>query len=223
MEIPDRAGVMILGGCNLFPQALFPLFIFEPRYRSMLAETLETNRMFCLAMQKPGVTRETPCTVAGLGLVRASVLNENGTSHLILQGLVRVRLKKAVRYKPYRQHLIEPLVAPAHDSLIVDALVARTLELVEARLGLGTKLPLAMLQQLAGGPAQQTVDIEACIRALRQITDPGALADFVATMLLSDGLARQVILQTVEIEERLKHLVHFLMGEIVRVQKSSPR
>ena len=38
MEIPDRAGVMILGECNLFPQALLPLFIFEPRYRTMLAE-----------------------------------------------------------------------------------------------------------------------------------------------------------------------------------------
>ena len=151
MEIPDRAGVMILGESNLFPQAIFPLFIFEPRYRILLAESLESHRMFCLAMQKPGAARETPCTVAGLGLVRASVLNENGTSNLVLQGLVRVKLGKAVRYKPYRQHLIEPLEAEPSDSLVVDALVARVLELVETRLRLGTRLPLALLQQLAGG------------------------------------------------------------------------
>ena len=50
MEIPDRAGVMILGERNLFPQAILPLFIFEPRYRAMLAESLESHRMFCLAM-----------------------------------------------------------------------------------------------------------------------------------------------------------------------------
>jgi ATP-dependent Lon protease len=220
MEIPDRAGVMILGECNLFPQALLPLFIFEPRYRVMLAEALETDRMFCLAMQKPGVSRETPCEIAGLGLVRASVLNENGTSNLILQGLTRVRLGKAVRYKPYRQHIIEPVDEDPKESLAVDALVARTLELVGTRLRLGTKLPLALLQQLAGGAeVKGPVKVEDCIRSLRRIEDPGALADLVATMLLADGVTRQIILQTVGIEERLKHLVHFLMGEIARAKK----
>ncbi|HTH47925.1 MAG TPA: LON peptidase substrate-binding domain-containing protein [Candidatus Limnocylindria bacterium] len=222
MEIPDRTGVMILGGCNLFPQALFPLFIFEPRYRTMLADSLDSHRMFCLAMQKPGVSRETPCQIAGLGLVRASVLNENGTSNLILQGLIRVRLGKAVQYKPYRKHLIEPLEIETPDSLVVDALVARVLELVEARLQLGTRLPLALLQQLAGGVVKDKLDVAACIRTLRKIEDAGALTDFVATMLLTDGLARQVILQTVDVEERLKHLVHFLVGEIARAEKSSP-
>ena len=222
MEIPDRTGVMILGGCNLFPQSLFPLFIFEPRYRTMLAEALDTHRMFCLAMQKPGVARETPCRIAGLGLVRASVLNENGTSNLVLQGLIRVRLGKAVQYKPYRKHLIEPLETEVPDSLVVDALVARVLELVEARLRLGTRLPLALLQQLAGGVTKDKLDVAACLKTLRHIEDPGALADFVATMLLTDGLARQVILQSVDIEERLKHLVHFLLGEIARAEKSSP-
>ncbi len=221
MEIPDRTGVMILGGCNLFPQSLFPLFIFEPRYRTMLAEALHTDRMFCLAMQKPGVSRETPCQVAGLGLVRASVLNENGTSNLVLQGLIRVRLGKAVQYKPYRKHLIEPLESEAPDSLVVDALVARVLDLVEARLQLGTRLPLALLQQLAGGVTKDKLDVAACLKTLRSIEDPGALADFVATMLLTDGLARQVILQSVDIEERLKHLVHFMLGEIARAEKSS--
>ncbi len=221
MEIPDRTGVMILGGCNLFPQSLFPLFIFEPRYRTMLAEALDTDRMFCLAMQKPGVSRETPCQVAGLGLVRASVLNENGTSNLVLQGLIRVRLGKAVQYKPYRKHLIEPLESEVPDSLVVDALVARVLDLVEARLQLGTRLPLALLQQLAGGVTKDKLDVAACLKTLRSIEDPGALADFVATMLLTAGLARQVILQSVDIEERLKHLVHFMLGEIARAEKSS--
>lgn len=219
MEIPDRAGVMILGECNLFPQALLPLFIFEPRYRAMLAESLETHRMFCLAMQKPGVARETPCEIAGLGLVRASVLNENGTSNLILQGLTRVRLGKAVRYKPYRQHILEPIEDDPSESLVVDALVARLLELVGSRLRLGTKLPLALLQQLAGGEAKGSVRVEDCLASLRQIEDAGVLTDLVATMLLPDGVKRQIILQTVPLEERLQHLVHFLMGEIARAPK----
>ncbi|MEY2788462.1 MAG: hypothetical protein RLZZ34_1605 [Verrucomicrobiota bacterium] len=84
MLIPDRMGVMILGEASLFPQAMMPLFIFEPRYREMLAESLESHRMFCLAMQRTGAKRESPCRIATLGLVRASVRNPNGTSNLVL-------------------------------------------------------------------------------------------------------------------------------------------
>ena len=89
MEIPDRAGVMVLSGACLFPQALLPLFIFEPRYRQMLAASLDGHRMFVIAMARPGSTRETPLPVAGLGLVRASVENDDGTSNLVVQGLSR--------------------------------------------------------------------------------------------------------------------------------------
>jgi len=47
-----------------FSQALLPLYIFEPRYRKMLADALHSDRMFAIAMQKPGNTRETPSPVA---------------------------------------------------------------------------------------------------------------------------------------------------------------
>src|SRR6266404_9564053 len=96
MEIPTRVPVMTLPASlpasTLFPQALLPLYIFEPRYRKMLADALRSDRMFSVAMQKPGRTREAPSPVAGLGLIRVSVGHNDGSSHLILQGLVRVEL-----------------------------------------------------------------------------------------------------------------------------------
>src|SRR5215471_18893756 len=66
MKIPREVPVMTLPNATLFPQALLPLYIFEPRYRQMLAEALHTNRMFSVAMQKPGNSRETPAFIAGL-------------------------------------------------------------------------------------------------------------------------------------------------------------
>jgi ATP-dependent Lon protease len=223
MEIPDRAGVMVLGGCHLFPQAMGPLFIFEPRYRTLLAEALGGDRMFCLAMQQPGVKQERPCRIAGLGLIRVSVNNPNGTSNLMLQGLSRVRLGKQVQTKPYRVHLIEPMVAEPKESLVIDALMARTVDLVETRLRLGPQLPLPPLTQLAGGRSStEPVQVEDCIRALRRLDDPGVLADLVTTLLLPDPAMRQLVLQAVDLEERLRHVVHFLMGEVARLQKSPP-
>jgi ATP-dependent Lon protease len=223
MLIPDRAGVMILGEASLFPQAMLPLFIFEPRYRAMLGESIESHRMFCLAMQKPGSKRETPAPIATLGLVRASVRNDNGTSNLILQGLLRVRLGKVVRYKPYRQHLIQPILPNTEPgSLVLDALVSRILDLVDARLRQKQPVPLELISQLAGsaGPKGET-RVEDCLQALRGIPDPGHFADLIATVLLPNPLARQVILQAIDLEERLRHLVHFLLAEVSRGRKAS--
>src|ERR1051325_10212118 len=136
MKIPPEVPVMTLPNATLFPQALLPLYIFEPRYRQMLTDALHSNRMFSVAMQRPGSTRETPAPIAGLGLIRVSVGHNDGTSHLILQGLARVELKETVRYKPYRVQRIAPLVAEDKDTVTIDALVAKVHELVEQRLEL---------------------------------------------------------------------------------------
>src|SRR5947199_7063414 len=101
MKIPQEVPVMTLPNATLFPQALLPLYIFEPRYRHMLADALHSNRMFSVAMQKPGTERELPSPVAGLGLIRVSVAHRDGTSHLILQGLAAAVLAQHVRDRPY--------------------------------------------------------------------------------------------------------------------------
>src|SRR5436309_14618887 len=137
MKIPREVPVMTLPNATLFPQALLPLYIFEPRYRKMLADALHSTRMFSVAMQKPATTRETPSPVAGLGLIRVSVGHRDGTSHLILQGLARVELEEAVRYKPYRVQRIKPLQAPPFDNVRVDPLVAKLRELLQERIQLG--------------------------------------------------------------------------------------
>ncbi|MEY4324164.1 MAG: hypothetical protein RIS24_335 [Verrucomicrobiota bacterium] len=217
MLIPDRMGVMILGEASLFPQAMMPLFIFEPRYRDMLAESLETHRMFCLAMQRTDAKRESPCRIATLGLVRASVQNPNGTSNLVLQGLIRVRLGRIVQTRPFRKHLITPIQENAERSPEVDALVNRSLDLVDVRLRQDQPVPLDLIRQLAsGGQAQSETRVEDCIRALKRIKNPSRFADLIAALLLPNPAARQLILETVNPEDRLRHLVLFLAAEVHR-------
>src|SRR5687768_3852951 len=90
LNLPEHAPVMILPEATLFPHALLPLHIFEPRYRAMLAWTLERNRVFCVAKMKAGASEASSrhCfhETAGLGLVRACVQRPDGTSDLVLQG-----------------------------------------------------------------------------------------------------------------------------------------
>src|SRR6266516_1781052 len=145
MKIPREVPVMTLPNATLFPQALLPLYIYEPRYRQMLADALHSTRMFSVAMLKPGSGRESPSPVAGLGLIRVSVGHRDGTSHLILQGIARVELEEPVRYRPYRIQRIRALRTPPCDNVKVDALMAKMRELLEERLELGLPFPFPVM------------------------------------------------------------------------------
>lgn len=212
---------MTLPSATLFPQALLPLHIFEPRYQKMLANALNTHRMFTVAMQRPGRMRETPCRVAGLGLIRVSVGHKDGTSHLILQGLTRVQLDETVQYKPYRVQRIRPLIAEENDNVMIDALVEKIRELVAQRLDLAPFPAPFPLKKVPNADANQPVAFskDEVLSYLEKLPSPDQVADLVTCALLPDAVERQTILETVDLEPRLKHVIHFLMAEVVRHRK----
>src|SRR5471032_317998 len=116
MELPDEVGIMTLPNAILFPQALLPLYIFEPRYRTMLKESLENQRMFAIAL--PHATSDpSPNRVGGVGLIRACVDKPDGSSNLILQGVSRVRFTDFVQEKPYYVGRIEILTTEESHAL----------------------------------------------------------------------------------------------------------
>lgn len=205
---------MTLPNATLFPQALLPLYIFEPRYRRMLAEALEADRMFSVAMQKPGSTRESPVAVAGLGLIRVSVGHRDGTSHLILQGMTRVELESVVRYKPYRIHRIRPLRTPPCDSVKADALVAKVRELLEQRIRMGLPFPFPVMSPDKQEKNTSSFSAKEILKYLESISDPEQTADLVSCAVLPGASQRQRILETVDVEERLRHLIQFLLAEL---------
>jgi ATP-dependent Lon protease len=222
MKLPLEVPVMTLPNATLFPQALLPLYIFEPRYRKMLADALHSNRMFSVAMRKPGSAREMPSPVAGLGLIRVSVAHRDGTSHLILQGLARVELEQTVRYKPYRIQRIRPLQTPPCDNVKVDALVAKMRELLQERIVLGLPFPFPVMSpdksESSPGPSLPPEEI---LNYLDSITDPDQAADLVSCAVLPGAVQRQTILETVDVESRLRRLIHFLLAEIQDKRKRS--
>lgn len=207
---------MILPNVTLFPQAMLPLYIFEPRYRRMLADTLESDRMFAVAMQKPGNKRETPSTIAGIGVVRVAVKHRDGTSHLILQGTARVELAEATRYKPYRIHRVNPMPATPCDNVAVDALLEKVRELVAERIRLGMPFPFPVLASSPDEPAQTPPPISPkdMLNFLDAIKDPVQAADLVSCATLPGGLERQAILEAPDVETRLRRLIGYLLAEI---------
>jgi len=218
MKLPRETPVMTLPNATLFPQALLPLYIFEPRYRQMLADALHSNRVFAVAMQKPGSSRETPLPIAGLGVIRVSVRHKNDTSHLILQGIARVELEQTVRYKPYRVQRIRPLETPPCDTVAVDALLAKVRELLRERIELGLPFPPLFSSKMEKMETPPSFSPE-ILGYLDSLTDPEQTADLVSCAVLTGSAERQAILETIDIETRLRRLIQFLLVEIRKQRK----
>ncbi|MCH1424958.1 MAG: LON peptidase substrate-binding domain-containing protein, partial [Burkholderiales bacterium] len=109
--IPESVPVMNLSKATLFPHAILPLYIFESRYREMLETVLQSHRLFALAdleaEAKEAQTHPAQSLIAGIGMIRACRKNTDGTSHLVLQGLSRIKLLQLSWDKPYPMATIE--------------------------------------------------------------------------------------------------------------------
>lgn len=212
---------MTLPNATLFPQALLPIYIFEPRYRQMLADALRTNRMFSVAMQRPGDSREFPSPVAGLGLIRVSVDHRDGSSHLILQGIARVELEQTVRYKPYRVQKIRPLHSPPCDRLRTEVLIGVLRDLLKEWIHLGLVFPFPVMSTDKPSPKEGVTPFSSqdILKYLASLDDAEQAVDLVSCAVLSAASDRQAILETADIETRCRKLIWFLRSEIKRNQK----
>jgi len=194
-ELPETLPVMVLPGVTLFPNALLPLHIFEPRYRSMLEEALGDCRMLAMAMPLDEEEREVE-PIAGAGLVRACIRNEDGTSNLILQGVSRIRFVGWEQTKPFRIARIEPIESREGNQ-----------EHIEAR--------VTQLHALCARFKEQGIELPAQFEAyLNQITNIGVITDLVASTLVADPGVRQMLLEETEIPRRLEKLLAGLRAQL---------
>ncbi|RPJ33042.1 MAG: hypothetical protein EHM17_11650 [Verrucomicrobiaceae bacterium] len=114
LHLPERCGVMLLPDCTLFPHGGLPLHIFEPRYRQLLADALEGDCIFAVARltaEERGDPAACTAPLGTIGLVRASREAEDGTSQLLLHGVIRVRFIEWHDERPYPFASIEPVVS----------------------------------------------------------------------------------------------------------------
>jgi Lon protease-like protein len=113
IQLPERCGVMLLQDCTLFPHGGLPLYIFEERYRKMLGDALEGDCFFAVARLAGGEGGPSGgvAEVGTIGLVRASREQEDGTSQLLLHGVMRVRFTEWHDGRGYPYASIEPVIS----------------------------------------------------------------------------------------------------------------
>lgn len=196
---------MTLSGVVFFPQAMLPLHIFEPRYRKMLEDVLEGERIFCVAGQNESLAQddgrfEPPFEIASVGIVRASHQNDDGTSDLILQGITRVRVKRIVCEEPYRMAEVEPLPSePGAPDEVLSASKTRLLRVLKSHRKLGGQVP------------------DEVLNFLESLNDVDAVIDLAAFTLCADKEEKQHLLETLDTAQRYSNYTDYLAAENARL------
>ncbi|HEY8835366.1 MAG TPA: LON peptidase substrate-binding domain-containing protein [Chthoniobacterales bacterium] len=199
VELPNAVPVMPLPGVLLFPNALLPLHIFEPRFRDMLDHALQDDRMLCVALVRPERkqwhTSADFFPVSTVGLIRACIGRSDGTSDLILQGIRRVKFSEFEQEAPFPIARIKPLKTRTRLTVETDALAAKVLEFYTRLKESGRELP-------------EKID-----RYLSEMNDPEMLADLIASTFISDATRRQQLLEELDLNQRLRLLIQYLREE----------
>ena len=174
----------------LFPRALLPLHIFEPRYRAMLADAMATHKAIAMALIVEG---ERFADVAGLGIIVEHQALPDGRSNILLHGQARVRLAELPFVPPYRR--------------------ARATLLEEVHTTVPDADRTALLASASAFVADVTKRNPRFSFNLPPSLPPGGVADLCAHHLVVDTKARQEILEQVDVAERVRRVIQVLASQ----------
>jgi Lon protease-like protein len=90
-----------------FPHTRLPLHVFEPRYRQMVSDALESDKRFGIVLLKPGWEPDyfgAPAVhpFGTLGTIEQAEPLEEGRYNILVRGDVRFRILEEVSRVPYR-------------------------------------------------------------------------------------------------------------------------
>ncbi|HEX9296833.1 MAG TPA: LON peptidase substrate-binding domain-containing protein [Polyangiaceae bacterium] len=172
----------------LFPGALLPLHIFEPRYRAMVKDCLATQKAMAVALIHDTGQRDVnrhPAIelVAGVGVIIDHVELPDGRYNILLHGRARVRLEELPFVPPYRRAKARVLCSTTEEPAPRDV--------------------AALLASAAAFAADiRARDPEFDFR-IPPHTPAAAAADLAAHHLILDARERQSILETLEVPVRV--------------------
>ena len=119
----------------LFPGVTIPLHIFEPRYRSMLADCLERDRRFGIVFLAEGASEETLGIGGDVGCVAHVLTHEelaDGRSNITVAGRDRFTLRAYVTSPlPYHLGMVVPYEDAPEPVALLEPLATRVRERFE--------------------------------------------------------------------------------------------
>lgn len=187
----QRLPIFPLPKAQLFPDAILPLHVFEPRYRELVEHVMrEGHNAMGVATLRPGYEpdyegRPAVYPTMGAGVIMASEKQSDGRWNILVRGVSRVRIvaehDPRHMFREVRAHRLFDEDPPPDDAL-------------EERLR-------ALVMQLADHAADAS---RALHLILAQAPDAGTLTNLLGAHACSDPRLRQKMLEATDVSRRLE-------------------
>jgi len=171
----DLLPIFPLPNVVLFPSVFLPLHIFEPRYREMVADAIESDRLIGMVLLRPGWQRDyegrPPIYPIGCsGVITHVDRLPDGRYNIVLRGVERFRIVEEDDRRSYRRAHIEPLpestcrgedvAAIRNQRAKLDALLAPAVERRLADIAGEARIPKAMPDEDLVNALAQYLELE---------------------------------------------------------------
>ncbi|MEQ1869035.1 MAG: endopeptidase La [Vicinamibacterales bacterium] len=203
LEIPAELPVLPLRDTVLFPHSFMPLAVARESSVRLIDDAIAGGKLIAVFTQRDAATEE-PGSGDLYRIGTATHIHKmfklpDGSLRLIVQGLARLTLEELTQTEPYLRARVQAANegTNADDRLEIDALVRN----IKTNFQQVVSLSPLLSDDL------QTLAVN--------ITEPGRLADFIASSLTTISTAvKQEVLDTLDIRTRMDNLNRILIKEL---------
>src|SRR5215468_9824038 len=192
--------VLPLRDIVVFPHMIVPLFVGREKSVRALEDVMKDDKQILLVTQKNAAQDDpTPADIYSVGTV-GTVLQllklPDGTVKVLVEGGQRARIVKFSENATFFEAHAETLVERTGEAKEIEALARTVVSQFEQYIKLNKKIPPEVLV------------------SIKQIEDPGKLADTVASHLSLKIPEKQELLETATVADRLEKVFGYMEGEI---------
>ncbi|MDB5172190.1 MAG: ATP-dependent protease La [Phycisphaerales bacterium] len=188
--LPNELPILPIRNIVVFPGTVMPLNVGRQKSKALLDEVMPGDKLIGVSTQKSAETEDPGYpdlnTVGVASVILKLFKLPDGNQSIIVHGLARFRLLSIERTEPFavgRIEVLEDYYTPGPE---LDALVASVRQQANRVIELSPNTP------------------DEAAQVLNSITNPSALADFLAANLQADTAEKQQMLEELDVEKRLR-------------------
>jgi ATP-dependent Lon protease len=201
VQVPGVIPIMPLFNVAVYPRMMFPMEVSGEQAIQLVDEAMTKDRVMGLLLAKtqPQETKLDRSHFHDIGtssvILKMAKIGDN-KAQLLVQGISRFRVLEFVEGKPYIQARVETLEDQGGKDIEVEALMANLVTLFDRIVKLSPFLP-----QEFGAMA-------------KNISEPGILADIIASVINVTMEEKQKILEALEVKERLREVTRLVNHQV---------
>ena len=203
-DTTDIYPVLPLRDVVVYPHMVIPLFVGRDKSVKALDLAMEGNKQILLVAQKSAAddnpNLDDMYEIGTLSNILQLLKLPDGTIKVLVEGTTRARINEFVETEDYFSAQAELLESPEIDERELDALARSAMNQFEQYVKLNKKVPPEIISSLSS------------------IDDASRLADSMVAHMSARIEEKQQVLEIIDIQERLEHLISLMESEIDLLQ-----